>query len=126
MQSVYGTSSDEKHRGRAALRRPITDEVAVMDDIELLELAAKAAGVEIAGFSVSAFGPMVERADGGWWDPLDDDGDAFRLSAGLFNSIEYVVDEWPDDESGMMRQEVNMPNTRRAIVRAAAEIGRLM
>lgn len=97
-----------------------------MNDCELLELAAKAAGIEIAGFSVSAFGAMVERADGGWWDPLDDYGDALRLSAGLLHSIEYVVDEWPDDESGMMRQEVNMPATRRAIVSTAAQIGRSM
>lgn len=109
-----------------------------MTDRELLELAAKAAGVEVH--------PTVEGKDclaiidpsGYWgnehryWNPLTDDGDAVRLLVACSLDISFQEDgvyasgfdvqnhqlfEWHNDESAA---------TRRAIVRAAAEIGRNM
>lgn len=86
-----------------------------MTDRELLELAAKAVGYERN--SAGPVGPCE-------WNPLADDGDALRLAMAIgMDSIEIVVDEWPDHASGIMRKEPNIPATRRAIVRAAAQIG---
>ena len=106
-----------------------------MEDRELIELAAKAAGIGVAGFSVSAFGLMVERSDGGWWDPLDDDGDAFRLMVSSNIAIErcactgrFYVGVYRDAK--FMAEESykrdSFETMRRAIVWAAAEIGKAM
>ena len=72
-------------------------------DKELLELAAKAAG----------YGTVW-----GVGDPLNDDGDAFRLAVKLGNwSLIYSDDDWERcNHDGYAA-------TRRAIVRAAAAIG---
>jgi hypothetical protein len=103
-------------------------------DRELLELAAKAAGLEYECVSHTGrpendqhqvrdqFGGLVD------WNPLADDGDALRLAVkadidisqfGDFaraDCMEYVsVDEPYGDDP--------LAATRRAIVRAAAEIG---
>lgn len=96
-------------------------------DRELLELAARAAGIPIVGFSDD--GP-AERADGGWWSPLEDDGDALRLGAKLlldvYSSEACIVSE---DGNGvqcieyMYGPEDYASGWRRAIVRAAAAIG---
>lgn len=54
----------------------------MMTDQELLELAAKAAGPSIKFYN----GAYRDMKRGGYeWNPLDDDGDAFRLqvTAGL-------------------------------------------
>ncbi|CAN7192436.1 hypothetical protein [Acidovorax sp. LjRoot117] len=117
---------------RNAIERPMVDK-------ELLELAAKAAGQER-----SAAGDLWSNAQGQLWNPLLDDRDAWRLAMRLHLDIEqsnpldntrYVsvsrcgiemvhgpvrVTEEFEDESG--RNDA----TRRAIVRAAAEIGRAM
>lgn len=100
------------------------------DDRELLELAAKAAGID-ATYHSPAFGmtylvgsddyPYTES-----WNPLTNDGDALRLAVklGLTVDLDYA-DEY-------VRVFTVPPNgdpyaaTRRAIVRAAAEIGRNM
>ena len=111
-----------------------------MTDRELLEAAAKAAGIEIQGeFST------VDRMyihDGDWWNPLTDDGDALRLAVklGLAISIDAVEREtwahhdqvmlgsrewWPAHPTTEHGNEDMYAATRRAIVRAAAaEIGR--
>lgn len=100
-----------------------------MTDRELLELAAKAAGMTLGAWS-DATGAFMYR-DGypgrGYWNPLTDDGDALRLAVKALNwphggrafgsavSAMYAVDKLPADP---------LAATRRAIVCAAAEIGR--
>lgn len=119
-----------------------------MNDRELLELelAAKSAGLVI-GFSKTSpeqGRPYVwndEKKKGRWWNPIENDGDALRLAVKLRLSIDHnhsadqqrwvaadrngcegcyapvsCVEDDFDDES--QRSSA----TRRAIVRAAAEI----
>lgn len=55
-------------------------------DRELLELAAKAAGYNL----VAAISERLFRDDTGmYWGPLDDDGDALRLSIRLGLDVSY-------------------------------------
>jgi len=76
-------------------------------DRELLELAAKAGG----------FREYDEHYVP--WNPLDDDGDALRLAVKL--------KMWTHSGMGCFQNELDpYAATRRAIVRAAAEIGRKM
>ncbi|MDX3993036.1 hypothetical protein QYP02_08330 [Pseudomonas aeruginosa] len=112
-----------------------------MTDRELLELAARAAGV---GYTWSEFWETMARPlnDGsGWdnratWNPLKDDGDALRLAVKLrlditfYNGFQEVAAE-PSNGDGMNpSQEVFIEDpyaaTRRAITRAATEIGKSM
>ena len=106
-----------------------------MDDRELLELAATAAGIDywlvrfgprsapVEKLHITANGETVE------WDPLISDELAFRLAvklemeldchlrcASVHQNIWQNADDIEDDEAAM----------RRAIVRAAAEIGKTM
>jgi hypothetical protein len=100
-----------------------------MTDRELLELAAKAAGIEINWFK-------WERLTG-QWNPLTDDGDALRLAVGLDIHIRpYDTSVFADHEThggvyNIFEDYRNHKNdkhaaTRRAITRAAAEIGKAM
>ncbi len=101
-----------------------------MADRELLELAAKAAGIVLAEWSEIEQG--FRRADGGYFRPHIDDGDALRLAVTLNMQIEV----WGLKETPMVYATVNgaltvenifndpYAATRRAIVRAAAEIGK--
>ncbi|MBX6221388.1 hypothetical protein ISD48_26020 [Pseudomonas aeruginosa] len=108
-----------------------------MSDRELLELAAKAAGYQVdCGFADC---PLIFGTDAGpdgprEWNPLKDDGDAFRLACSLrldmafLEGFEQIV---VDDYHGSSRAEEDYrPDmaaaARRAVVRAAAEIGRTM
>ena len=101
-----------------------------MTDRELLGLAAKAAGINVAWSNENNC--YWTRADAEWWNPLTDDGDAFRLAVKLrlnvniYNSVvsyesaeEYIEKHFPQ---GVVHDVAEA--TRRAIVRAAAEIGR--
>ena len=109
-----------------------------MSDRELLELAAKAAGVELIqmppGVYRNATGAKPENNAFGLptWNPLADDGDALRLAVKLrmsvFHSLSdvYVVDDDGDIEVEEGHERDPLAATRRAIVRAAAEIGRSM
>lgn len=98
-------------------------------DRELLGLAAKAAGIELAFSSEPETRP---RRTDTWnvWNPLTDDGDAFRLAVALKLTVDFELevvfgsDVRADDVLG--RTTVDEPCIRRAIVRAAAEIGRSM
>jgi hypothetical protein len=102
-----------------------------MTDRELLELAAKGAGMKWHD------GHIWLDADADYvpWNPLTDDGDALRLAVELKLSIEngeydVSVEVW--FELGNLRRvnefygEDACAATRRAIVRAAAEIGKEM
>ena len=101
-----------------------------MTDRELLELAAKAAG----------FQNLLQRqsprwSNGHYWNPLTDDGDALRLAATLGISVSYDrLDQGVEERRvfavwgrGVELEHLGADRyaaTRRAIVKAAAEIGR--
>jgi len=109
----------------------------VMSDRELLELAAKAAGMEYIKPAEGYDGKLGLATDGHpmrtqSWNPLTDDGDALRLAVKLgltvsqwMNNREVEVNDY--DETVFVN-EFHEPDpcvtTRRAIVRAAAKIGR--
>lgn len=98
-----------------------------MTDRELLELAAKAAGLDI-DFDVCCIGKYGHGRTrfhdiAGWWNPLMDDGDALRLAVQLEIELSFMNGDTHADgqsEGGPDKKA----NTRRAIVRAAAEIGK--
>lgn len=105
-----------------------------MTDRELLELAAKAAGIGVR-WDTWANAPMVLSDNGidtSTWDPLTDDGDALRLAVKLQMEIAIFEDECHTRciEHGQREwcDVIGEPYaaTRRAIVRAAAEIGKAM
>lgn len=97
-----------------------------MNDRELLELAAKGAGVKVRSWS----GHYATLEDGSEWIPLYDDGDALRLAV-IINKVRVFIYE---DEVSMGALGIVEPHdgskegkqgaARRAIVRAAAEIGK--
>jgi hypothetical protein len=95
-----------------------------MTDRELLELAAKAAGYWAAEFNCPA---NLPRPD---WNPLTDDGDAFRLAARLRMTVkvtDYGAEAYKDNLFWLVTfdEDITVETAaRRAIVRAAAEIGR--
>ena len=120
------------------------------DDRELLELAAKAAGIKC-----DSEGPYVERpvmqsefGKGNWienvrfnWNPIISDAEAFRLMVALGmdamfspEDVEVIATQHADGdsvspwavESWTLKPQDTYAATRRAIVRAAAEIGRGM
>lgn len=101
-----------------------------MNDLELLELAAKAAGMEWCHYYEDSQIAIVDHRP---WNPLTDDGDALRLAVKLAIDVNQggavVVAErqsvFDTPEIGAAEQILTCPYaaTRRAIVRAAAEIG---
>jgi len=108
-----------------------------MNDRELLELAAKAAHYSYDGVLRNTKTDF--EYDG--WNPLDDDGDALRLAVRLHLDINqfpatdgYVgmIKIWRNGDGDPAHVEYvkvgddRLIATRRAIVRAAAEIGRSM
>jgi len=99
----------------------------MMNDRELLELAAKAAGIEVVG--VAAEG-IPHRFGGGYWSPLTDDGDALRLFVELGLTVKVGKQSgfsWVKGFEGSISHKGDpYAATRRAIVRAAAEIGKQM
>lgn len=103
-----------------------------MKDSELLELAAKAIGCTIRGKANNEYYNLHEADDTHYyWNPLTDDGDALRLMVKLnllvqFNARHiFVFDDKGTQQLAFLGKK-NDPYaaTRRAIVRAAAEIGR--
>lgn len=121
-----------------------------MSDRELLELAAKAAGYvdfaycELCGGSPALY---IKAAHLGMWAPLTDDGDALRLAVKLHidissykendnvhahskHSLGVGVGGYHSYQAHeVMTEKLNldpMAATRRAIVRAAANIGKAM
>lgn len=98
-----------------------------MTDKELLELASKACGLEEAKL----------RIEFNQWNPLTDDADALRLAVTLRLDIGFeklhTVSVWSDPQDGWIIEHCDdgmgadiSEKTRRAITRAAAEIGRSM
>lgn len=112
-----------------------------MTDRELLELAARAAGLEFDPTVQNKFGLLVVTEDAACqsdqklWNPLTDDGDALRLAVklslwiGQHDDGVTVSDLYARiNHEGVEENFNNDPYaaTRRAIVRAAAEIGKEM
>jgi len=124
-----------------------------MDDRELLELAAKAAAIgggwgdkiEYHNGAVDLRDVWILEGDGFVpWNPLTDDGDALRLAVTLSLRVEcytgikihpkysesHVTDVYSISHPEILLSESHNGDpfaaTRRAIVRAAAEIGRAM
>ena len=100
-----------------------------MTNKELLKLAAKAAGIEADNY--------LFTNDGIWfsfdktWNPLTDDGDALRLVVKLrlgvtVSKYEVIVTQFGETEAQENIDNDPYAATRRAIVRAAAEIGKEM
>lgn len=100
-----------------------------MKDRELLEMAAKAAGFRL--MQEEAMGGGLATSEVGYWHPLADDRDALRLAVMLRLEVGYGVDgrvyafrriRGPFDCGEDLGSDPYAA-TRRAIVRAAAEIG---
>lgn len=104
---------------------------------ELLKLAAKAAGIEFDFCRSDLGGCQIRKGlTSGWWNPLEDDGDALRLAVKL--NMHVIVDgenkhvrvyarSWAkaDEDYGTCGfGDDPYAATCRAIVRAAAEIGK--
>jgi hypothetical protein len=96
---------------------------------ELLEAAAKAAGIDTARCLQYEDGAFDWPGKAGRWNPLTDDGDALRLAVRMAQMYGFFrfMRAWL---VAMATEEGNPADpyaaTRRAIVRAAAEIGRRM
>lgn len=120
-----------------------------MTDKELLERAAKAAGIEVYGWPTDDPTCLCLRGTTISWNPLTDDGDALRLAVKLgFNVAPYSYFSERCQKPATVKRSgggktkdliVCFPTykesfekydpyaaTRRAIVRAAAEIGKEM
>jgi len=100
-----------------------------MTDRELLELAAKAAGIKISQWSNAQAGGFLPGGRGDFWNPLTDDGDALRLAVKLGLMLDDVTKGYMSGHivavsDGGTCYEPREPDhyaaTRRAIVRAAA------
>lgn len=115
-----------------------------MNDRELLELAAKAVGyrtdhkwnaerLELEPAVVAIVAYDGERLVSTAWNPLTNDCDALRLAVklhieiGMHPAHDTVTCEPKDDPASIITTEaLDDYGVRRAIVRAAAEIGRAM
>lgn len=109
---------------------------------ELLELAAKAMHhkrhPDFMNYTVHEDGVTLDLgsrrgAITSHWNPLEDDGDAFRLAVALKIPVWYTenyvrVNQRECGDAGVVEYFVGAPGTatRRAIVRATAEIGRAL
>lgn len=116
-----------------------------MTDRELLELAAKAAGMNLADYQ----GGGDDAQNGLWmargysnpntgsrdWNPIKDDGDALRLAADLRLRIDpgkhmgdgcTVESQRPGIAGATAFHNTKSEQMRRAIVMVAAEIGKTM
>ena len=112
-----------------------------MNERELLELAAQAAGRLLPHGNPALTRPNEELHHDGeqywfwpagdYWNPLTDDGDALRLAAKLEIQVRWrtsAVDAHAGKFSTSEHIETygKIKATRRAIVRAAAELGKAM
>jgi hypothetical protein len=94
-----------------------------MTDRELLEAAARAAGLKLYEHRGAFFLHYVDERDScGSWNPLTDDGDALRLACKLHINVFIYTDETSTASAGVVAKNWGSveANTRRAIVGAAA------
>lgn len=105
-----------------------------MTDRELLELAAKASGLKVISYS-EGYGLGIE-GDGVWWNPLENDGHAFRLAVKCDIAFGRSANTWWarwEFSDKVFRENAEKDGVqdpcaaaRLAIVRVAAEIGKGM
>lgn len=106
-----------------------------MNDRELLEMAAKTAGIpsRLVGAQPGLYWCEETKSCMYQWNPLADDGDALRLAVKLHMSVDIDEHEtstyaYAGKSPRVYAMEIwhSSPTvaTRRAIVRAAAELGR--
>ena len=100
-----------------------------MTDKELLELAAKAVGEKVVRPCDDESGFLLYGSQDPW-NPLTDDGDALRLAVRLNAVVGVYPTKTNVTADGVFLEELHQADpyaaTRRAIVRAAAEIGKGM
>ena len=99
-----------------------------MTDRELLELAAKAAGIDWFDEPALLAGKGLHMKSGPFWNPLTDDGDALRLAVKLGLTVVVESDmvfcrNQRSDKAFREQGKDLHAATRRAIVRCAASIG---
>lgn len=84
-------------------------------DLDLIEVAARAAGYEVRRYRVRELEVVHVREPGGEWryfNPMEDDAEAFRLMVrAAVCGTAYSMQTWDTGFAGM----------RRIVVRAAAE-----
>lgn len=99
-----------------------------MTDREMLELAAKAAGI-VGTWHRSGF-VAYSGWSGGFFNPLTDDGDALRLAVRMHMQVSITTESCRAETLPALGVRVNdkdeMAATRRAVVMAAAAVGREM
>jgi hypothetical protein len=110
-----------------------------MTDKELLELAAKAAGLQVDGHvndmiaqpDLSQLGGLIVRNDIGGhsaWNPLKNDGNCFHLETALALDVQWLKDGVLIDGYEYQTYEEHGGDKykarRYAVARAAAEIGK--
>ena len=105
-------------------------------DRELLEQAAKAAGIDLSTRKWHGCWYVSQEPNVKNWNPLVDDGDALRLAVKLGLRVKVEQNDHAEVDDGnnnspVCWQAVNTrwdiyAATRRAIVRAAAEVGKAM
>lgn len=100
-------------------------------DRELLELAAKAAGIDLSEAQWSEDGFYWMPLGSKFWNPLTDDGDAFRLMVQLGIGVAMFDKEFPTAKRAFISDIGSFPTmdpdpykaTRWSIVKAAAALG---
>ena len=120
----------------------MSEEATQTDDKELLELAAKAAGYTLEEhYDDDQYYPWCVTTDA-FWNPLLDDGDALRLMVMLGMTVSTSDNPYKETKSLWVHHNLEIDGllyenmfdedygdnrytaTRRAIVKAAAEIGK--
>lgn len=113
----------------------------MQSDRELLELAAKAAGIQLPAVGEYEYAGPGELLPNSWgiltfmglgrvqfWNPLADDGDALRLAVKLrmdvkqWNSLAIATKAWNKHAEENTSTQCPYAATRRAITRAAAQL----
>ena len=107
----------------------------MVGDRELLEMAAKAAGLTLSSeWDAVSDGILIGAGEGDLevWNPLTDDGDALRLAVRLGLVVKCPVRQDGRDAAAVSRGSLlaqvgagdPFDDTRRAIVMAAAQLGK--
>jgi len=127
-----GRNGRRKHGREADLFSVKNNRKAIMSeqtDRELLKLAAKAIGKKNWQPDVCYIDARCDADGVPYWNPLKDDGDALRLAVQLNLLRAYIYENevsMSPSEHGIIEPYNGDPYaaTRRAIVRAAAQIGK--